>query len=113
LKRLTSKCSKKRIFASPFLQKEFKHFKSIGLENHLNYIYGINRDLNINEVNDLCAFLSSDIIDKYFRLMNGSTQINALDLLRMPLPEYDLICKLANIQNLDEVQNITSHVNGN
>lgn len=111
LKRLTSKCNIKRIFASPFLQKEFRQFKFIGLENHLNYICGIDRDLDIDEVNDMCAFLTSDIVDKYFRLINGSTQLNASDLLKMPLPKYDLICKLANTQNLDEVQNITSYVN--
>lgn len=106
MKRLTSKCSKKRIFAAPFLRKEFKNFKLVGFENHLNYICGINRDLDINEVNCLCAFLTSDIVDEYFRIINGSTQVNASELLKMPLPKYDLMYKLANVRNLDEVQDM-------
>jgi adenine-specific DNA-methyltransferase len=106
LKRLTSKCCRKRVCAVPFLKKDFKDFKFIGFENHLNYISGINRDLDVNEINCLCAFLTSDIFDEYFRIINGSTQVNASDLRKIPLPKYDLMYKIANIQNLDEVQNI-------
>ncbi len=101
LKRFTSKCNRRRLYVSPFFKSQFKEFNYIGFENHLNYIHGIDRSLNIEEVRGLCALLGSDILDIYFRAMNGSTQVNATDLLKVPMPDYDILCKLGDNDHPD------------
>jgi len=106
LKRLTSKCNKRRIFASPFFKSQFREFEFIGFENHLNYIHGIDRGLKVKEVKGLCALLGSDIIDVYFRVMNGSTQVNANDLLKIPMPDYEVICALSNVHKSNKIMEI-------
>jgi adenine-specific DNA-methyltransferase len=62
---------------------------SIGLENHLNYIYRPGGQLGISEVRGLAAFLNSRFVDDYFRSEAGSTQINASELRNLPLPPIE------------------------
>lgn len=58
----------------------------IGLENHLNYVYRPGDTMNTAEARGLSAFLASRVVDDHFRALAGSTQVNARDLRRLPLP---------------------------
>jgi adenine-specific DNA-methyltransferase len=58
----------------------------IGLENHLNYIHRPGGSMSQAEARGLSAFLASDVVDKHFRALAGSTQVNARDLRMLPLP---------------------------
>lgn len=64
---------------------------AIGLENHLNYIYRPGGRMTVDEVRGLSAFLSSDMVDRHFRGLAGSTQVNATELRMLPLPPLSAI----------------------
>jgi len=58
----------------------------IGLENHLNFVYRPGGSMTVDEARGLSAFLASTVVDDYFRALAGSTQVNATELRRLPLP---------------------------
>lgn len=93
LKRFTSKEQKKRIDTAVYQAHKF-NFKWIGLENHLNYIYKENGELTTEELYGLFGFLNSELVDQYFRIVNGNTQVNASDIRPLPFPDYDDIIEL-------------------
>lgn len=63
----------------------------LGLENHLNFIYRPSGGLTVDEARGLSAYLASKVVDDYFRSLAGSTQVNATELRRLPLPPMALI----------------------
>jgi adenine-specific DNA-methyltransferase len=42
----------------------------------------------------LCTYLNSTQVDGYFRLFNGHTQVNAMDLRKLPYPSPDQLQQL-------------------
>lgn len=58
----------------------------IGLENHLNFIYRPGGTMSPFEARGLSGFLASRIVDEHFRALAGSTQVNATELRKLPLP---------------------------
>jgi len=58
----------------------------IGLENHLNYIHRPAGQITPDEARGLSAFLASKLVDNHFRALAGSTQVNATELRKLPLP---------------------------
>lgn len=93
LKRFTSKEQKKRVDCAAYNCQEFD-YEWIGLENHLNYIYKVDGDLTQEELYGILAFLNSDLVDRYFRIVNGNTQVNASDIRPLPFPDYEKIVSL-------------------
>lgn len=63
----------------------------LGLENHLNFIYRPGGTMSIDEVRGLSAFLASKPVDDHFRALAGSTQVNATELRKLPLPPLSVI----------------------
>ena len=63
----------------------------IGLENHLNYIHRPGGPMSRDEARGLAAFLASRMVDDHFRALAGSTQVNAAELRRLPLPPLDVL----------------------
>lgn len=90
LRRFSAKEEPRRLIAAPFLAEQFD-YQWVGLENHLNYIYKRRGALEPVEVLGLSAFFNSAIIDRYFRIVNGNTQVNATELRALPLPPLKLI----------------------
>ena len=90
LRRFSAKEEARRLIAAPYLADEYD-FDKIGLENHLNYIYGKKRKLTNQEVIGLSALLNSGLIDRYFRISNGNTQVNATELRALPIPTLSVI----------------------
>lgn len=90
LRRFSAKEERRRLTAAPFLAKHFKG-RWIGLENHLNYIHRPGGTLTEEEAWGLAALLSSALLDTYFRISNGNTQVSATELRAMPLPDLDTI----------------------
>ena len=71
----------------------------VGLENHLNYIRGVSRELDEKLAYGLSALLNSTFLDRYFRISNGNTQVSATELRAMPLPaERDIRSIGAEVQ---------------
>ncbi|WP_410986574.1 Eco57I restriction-modification methylase domain-containing protein [Bacillus cereus] len=93
LKRITSKEQEKRIECATFIGENYG-FEMIGLEDHLNYIYKTEGSMSQEETYGVAAFLNSSLVDYYFRIMNGNTQVNASDLKVIPFPQYSVIVNL-------------------
>ncbi|MEL7624197.1 MAG: N-6 DNA methylase [Clostridiales bacterium] len=89
LKRFTSKEERKRLQCALLLEEDFSSYDSISTENHLNFITKINGRMSKEEVYGLFVVLNSSYMDKYFRILNGSTQVNANEINALPFPTYN------------------------
>jgi len=93
VKRFSSKEQKRRLHATVLLQSDFP-YESIGIENHVNYIYRPRGSLSVYEAFGIAALLDTTIVDNYFRSLNGNTQVNAIDIRSLPLPKIEDIEKV-------------------
>lgn len=66
----------------------------IGLENHLNYLYRKGGQVTPSEARGLAAFLASSVVDAHFRALAGSTQVNATELRKLPLPPLAVLVSI-------------------
>lgn len=90
LRRFSAKEEQRRLVAAPYLADQFD-YALIGLENHLNFIYRRDGEMSKAEAVGLSALLNSGLIDRYFRISNGNTQVNATELRALPLPPLQVI----------------------
>jgi adenine-specific DNA-methyltransferase len=90
LRRFSAKEEARRLVAAPWL-KSSDSSSLLGVENHLNYIYRSGGELSEDEAVGLAALLNSKLLDSYFRVSNGNTQVSATELRAMPLPPLDRI----------------------
>lgn len=86
VKRFTSKEERKRLQCALLFKNDFINYKSISTENHLNYITKMTGEMLEQELYGLFVIFNSNYIDKYFRILNGSTQVNANEINSIPLP---------------------------
>jgi adenine-specific DNA-methyltransferase len=102
LRRFSAKEDKRRLVSAPFIGEKFD-FEQIGFENHLNVIFRKKGKLSASETIGLSALLNSAIIDRYFRIVNGNTQVNAAELRILPLPPLDVIKNIGEkLQNAND-----------
>lgn len=105
-RRLTAKEEKRRIVASIY-SAELADVDVVGFENKTNYFH-----INGGPLDDLLArglwvFLNSTLVDKYFRQMNGHTQVNATDLRTLRYPtrqQLEQIATAADFTTFDQVK---------
>jgi len=90
VRRFSAKEEPRRLIAAPLLPDQIS-CAWLGLENHLNYIHRKNGQLKADEAVGLAALLNSAPIDRYVRIANGNTQINAAELRALPLPPLEVI----------------------
>lgn len=93
IRRFSAKEERRRLTAAPFL-KEGYGYELVGFENHVNYLYRKDGELTEDEAYGLSALLNSALIDRYFRILNGHTQVNATDLRTLPLPSLEIIAEI-------------------
>ena len=105
VRRFSAKEEKRRLVAAPLTMGALD-VDVVGLENHLNYIRGVTRELDEELAHGLSALLNSTFLDRYFRISNGNTQASATELRAMPLPaERDIrsIGAEAQVRNTSRV----------
>ncbi|HCL00042.1 MAG TPA: hypothetical protein DHW42_08075 [Candidatus Marinimicrobia bacterium] len=90
VKRFSSKEQKRRISAYYYSSSRF-NTTYIGFENHLNYIWKPLGELSEIEALGITAILNSSLIDRYFRIINGNTQVNASEINSLSFPSYNTI----------------------
>lgn len=95
LRRFSTKDDKRRLIASPYFM-DLSQEEYIGLENHLNYVYRPNGNLDRNEVLGISALFNSQLFDKYFRIFNGNINVSATELRVMPLPPLETIKQIGD-----------------
>ena len=84
VKRITAKEEPRRLQCCSYMPSSKDPY--IAIENHLNYLVRVDgKPLTENEVNIITRLLSSDVYDQYYRIIGGSTQVNAGELNELPI----------------------------
>ncbi len=89
LRRISVKESRHRIALGIYFSEKSNEF--LAVENHLNYIYHTSRKISKLEILGLAIFLKSELIDNYFSVISGLTQINASDIRDIPIPSKEYL----------------------
>ena len=93
LRRFSAKEERRRLTASWLLRAaEVRPY--LALENHLNYAYHAERELTADEVHGLTALFNSALLDRYFRIISGNTQVNATEIRTMRFPTLDRVAAI-------------------
>ena len=93
-KRFSSKEQQRRVMAAIYDPTRIDA-PLVGFENHLNYFHKEGRGLAADLAKGLAVYLNSTIVDQYFRLFSGHTQVNATDLRKMPYPTHEQLLRLS------------------
>ena len=96
LKRFTTKEQKKRFDLAPIFKEKFEKHKYFALDNKINYIHNPNEKLTKNQIMGIANYLSLPIVDLYFRILNGHTQVNANEVYALPFPSLKQLERLGN-----------------
>lgn len=107
VKRFTSKEEKRRLQCGIYLKAEHSEYEYISTQNKINYIKCGSPELAYG----LFVILNSTLYDTYYRILNGSTQVNSTEINLMPVPSKEairemgreLIGKELTEQNCDKI----------
>ncbi len=112
IKRFSSKEERRRIVAAVWDPKQSTS-KYVGFENHLNVIHSSNLGLPKDLAVGLSYWLNSSLVDKYFRVFSGHTQVNATDLRSMKFPSLAVLKEIGKGRSLSlpDQDSIDSEIN--
>lgn len=96
VKRFTAKEEKRRLQCGIYLSNSLSEYDCISTQNKLNFVEGINFDMTEKQVYGLFVIFNSTIYDRYYRILNGSTQVNSNEINAMPIPTLNEIEKLGS-----------------
>lgn len=100
VKRFSSKEEKRRIVAT-FYDGGLP-FEKIGFDNKLNIFHSNKEGIDKEVALGLFVYLNSTLLDKYYRLFGGHTQINATDLKTIRYPSIESLKRLGrNLENIE------------
>lgn len=85
VKRFTSKEEHRRLQCGIYLKRNFPQYESISTQNKLNFIDSDN-ELSECVVFGLYVLFNPTAYDAYYRMLNGSTQVNSTEVNTMPVP---------------------------
>jgi len=94
-KRFSSKEQHRRVMAAIYDPSRIEA-PFVSFENHLNYFHREGQGLPADLAKGLALYLNSTIVDQYFRLFSGHTQVNATDLRKIPYPTYEKLLRLGS-----------------
>ncbi len=87
VKRFTAKEGKRRLQCGIYLQQRYPKFEYISTQNKVNFICCESPCVTYG----LYVLLNSTLYDDYYRILNGSTQVNSTEINAMPVPEREVI----------------------
>ena len=90
VKRFTSKEEPRRLQCAIYLSRRYPAYRQISTQNKLNFISGA-EPLSECAVYGLYAIFNSTLYDLYYRVLDGSTQVNASEINSLPVPPLDAI----------------------
>ncbi len=93
MQKISSKEEKRRVVAVVYDANQF-NYAYVGFENHLNYFHQDGRGLSLTLARGLAVYLNSTLVDAFFRLFNGHTQVNATDLRKLKYPNLEQLLAL-------------------
>ena len=95
IKRFSSKEENRRVQPAIFLKNQFNNYDFISTENHINYICtSDNSEIQEDLLYGLYVLYNSTLYDQYYRILNGSTQVNATEINNIPIPNENEIKKM-------------------
>lgn len=90
VKRFTAKEEPRRLRCGVYLARKFPDYAKISTQNKINFIGGL-QDLSECIVYGLFVLFNSTLYDCYYRILNGSTQVNSTEINSMPVPPLESI----------------------
>jgi len=91
VKRFTAKEEPRRLQCGVYLSRKFPQYSKISTQNKINFIDGVLTNMSECLVYGLYVLFNSTIYDEYYRILNGSTQVNSTEINAMPVPDIDII----------------------
>ena len=85
VKRFTAKEEHRRLQCGVYLANKHPEYEKISTQNKINFIGG-SRELSECIVYGLYVLFNSTFYDCYYRILNGSTQVNSTEVNTMPVP---------------------------
>lgn len=85
VKRFTAKEEHRRLQCGVYLARKYPDYANISTQNKINFIDGL-QDLSECIVYGLYVLFNSTLYDCYYRILNGSTQVNSTEINSMPVP---------------------------
>ena len=90
VKRFTAKEEHRRLQCGVYLARKHPEYAKISTQNKINFISGL-RELSECVVYGLYVLFNSTLYDRYYRILNGSTQVNSTEINSMPVPPINTI----------------------
>ena len=97
VKRFTSKEERRRLQCAVYLAESLPDYAYISTQNKINFIGSGQAPLSEDMVYGLYVLFNSTIYDLYYRILNGSTQVNSTEMNQMPVPTYAEIERLGRL----------------
>lgn len=94
VKRFTAKEERRRLQCGIYLSSSLPEYEYVSTQNKVNFIDGLKQDLSDAHVYGLYVLFNSTIYDLYYRILNGSTQVNSTEVNSMPVPPLEQIEQL-------------------
>ncbi len=91
VKRFTAKEERRRLQCGVYLSKKYPQYKKISTQNKINFVDGLIAEMSECLVYGLYVIFNSTLYDEYYRILNGSTQVNSTEINSMPVPDLDSI----------------------
>ena len=91
VKRFTAKEEKRRPQCGVYLSKKYPQYKKISTQNKINFVDGLITEMSECLVYGLYVIFNSTLYDEYYRILNGSTQVNSTEINAMPVPDLESI----------------------
>jgi len=91
VKRFTTKEEPRRLQCGIYLAREHPQYTKISTQNKINFIDGLSAEMSECMVYGLYVLFNSTLYDIYYRILNGSTQVNSTEINAMPVPNLECV----------------------
>ena len=106
VKRFTSKEERRRLQCSMSFAADLPGYEHVSTDNKINFITSVDGDMSDEELAGLYVIFNSSDYDRYYRVMNGSTQVNSSEANSMPMPDRATISRLGRRFLEDETASV-------
>ena len=94
-KRFTAKEERRRLQCGVYLPEDFKEYEYIGTQNKINFVDKTDgSEMDLSTTYGVYALLNSTLFDMYYRILNGSTQVNSTEINSIPVPPAATIARI-------------------
>ena len=101
VKRFTSKEEKRRLQCAVYLSSTLPDYTHISTQNKINFIGCSHKSLSEDMVYGLYVLFNSTVYDQYYRILNGSTQVNSTEMNQIPVPPIEEIERMGRMLRLE------------